>query len=61
MQSLLRLPRVIEITGRPRSSIYEDIKKGAFPAPVKVSRRCVGWRSTDIAAWVESRTGKGKP
>jgi len=28
---------------------------GAFPRPVKLGKRAVGWRASDITAWLESR------
>jgi len=37
---LLRLPEVIEQTGRKRSSIYEDMARGEFPKPVKIALIC---------------------
>jgi prophage regulatory protein len=53
MLTLLRLPRVIEITGCPRSTIYDAIRAQKFPPPVKIGERAVAWRSTDIEAWVK--------
>lgn len=31
-----------------RSSFYAGIKAGIYPAPVKLSKRCVAWRVEDI-------------
>ena len=55
-EMLLRRPRVTELTGLPRSTMYQQIKDGKFPAPVKLGARAVGWRESDIASWIESRT-----
>lgn len=52
---LLKLDEVIKRTARSRSSIYRDIDKGAFPAPVRLSEKSVAWRSDDITKWIESR------
>jgi prophage regulatory protein len=30
--------------------------EGTFPKPVKLGKRAVGWRASDIAAWLESRS-----
>ena len=43
IQKLIRLPRVIEITGRSRARIYEDIKSDIFPKPIKIGPRAVAW------------------
>jgi len=53
---LLRLPRVQDLTGFGKSSIYSGVKAGTFPAPVRLSARAVGWRESDIFQWIESRT-----
>ena len=53
---VLRMRDVIRLTGMGRSSIYAAISCGEFPRQVQLSRRCVGWRARDIAAWLRSRT-----
>ena len=52
---ILRLPRVIDITGLPRSSLYAKIAAGEFPAPIKLSQRSVGWSLTEVDAWIHER------
>ena len=51
----LPTPEVIAICGLSRSTIYEMIGRGEFPAPVKLGARAVGWRRSDIEAWLASR------
>jgi len=51
----LRLPKVIERTGLSRSSIYAMIDDGLFPSPVRIGRRAVAWRETDVDAWAAGR------
>ncbi len=51
--SLLRMPRVIERTGKSRGAIYADIAEGTFPAPVKIGARAVAWPSNAIDSWIE--------
>lgn len=51
----MRLPEVLALSGKSRSSIYAAIKKGEFPAPVKLSTRSSAWIRSEIAAWAESR------
>lgn len=60
---LIRLPTVMAMTGRSRSSIYADIAAGRFPAPIKIGPRAVAWELSSVAEWVtariaESRTGE---
>ena len=51
-----RLPSALSITGLCRSSLYYAIAAGTFPAPVRIGARAVGWRESDLAAWVNTRT-----
>jgi prophage regulatory protein len=32
----------------------EAVKRGDFPAPVKLGARAVGWRRADVDTWMES-------
>jgi prophage regulatory protein len=54
-EQLLRLPEVIRQTGRSRTRIYVDIGNDEFPRPVKIGKRAVAWRSSDIEEWISTR------
>lgn len=54
-EKLLRRPEVEGITALSRSTIYEWMKRGEFPQPVKLGTRLVAWRQSDIDAWLQSR------
>ncbi|MFP4649170.1 MAG: helix-turn-helix transcriptional regulator [Halorhodospira sp.] len=54
-QRLLRRPEVEQITGLARATIYEQIRSGDFPAPLKIGKRAVAWRLSDIEAWLNGR------
>ena len=56
--TLLRRPDVETRTGLSRSTIYQWMKDGAFPQPVKLGARLVAWRESDVTAWLESRKTK---
>lgn len=45
---LIPADEVVQILGISRPTLYRGIKAGTLPAPVKISTRRVGWRSTDI-------------
>jgi prophage regulatory protein len=53
---LLRRPEVEARTGLSRSTLYDWMKRGEFPQPVKLGARLVAWRESDIAEWLKSRT-----
>lgn len=50
-----RRPAVEEITGLSCSSIYELMDHNLFPRPIRIGRRAVAWRESDIEAWLASR------
>lgn len=52
---LLRRVDVERLTGLSRSTIYDWMKRGEFPQPVKLGERLVAWREDDVTAWIESR------
>lgn len=52
---ILRLPEVLRRCGISRSTAYAWMTEGAFPQPIKLGARMVGWRESDIAAWLEGR------
>jgi prophage regulatory protein len=51
----LRDAAVTEVTGVPKSTRYEMIKKGAFPRPIKLSERMVAWSAAEISDWMKRR------
>lgn len=51
----LRLPDVMRVTGLARSTVYRLMAEDGFPAPCRLGRRAVGWRSDDIARWSAAR------
>lgn len=57
---LRRLPDVLIRTGKSKPAIYAGIRRGDFPAPVKIGVRAVAWRDSDLIAWQEGlSTGTG--
>jgi len=52
---ILRLKQTKERTGLSRSTLYSLIKEGKFPPPIPLGARAVGWLSSDVDAWIESR------
>ena len=55
---ILRLPQVIQRVGISRSSIYAAIQSCAFPAPIPLGRRTVGWLAHEIDAFLEAQIAK---
>ena len=51
---LLRLPEVLKLVPVSRSTWYRGVDSGIYPKPVKISKRAVAWRASDVAAALES-------
>lgn len=54
---IVRLNTVRFRTGLSRSTIYRKIRKGTFPAQIKISVNGAGWRESDISRWVADPVG----
>jgi prophage regulatory protein len=54
LQRLLKLPEVIHLTGKSRSSIYVAMRQGTFPAPKKIGQKAIAWTTDSIRQWQES-------
>jgi len=49
---------VEHLVGLSRSTIYAMMAAGTFPKPIKLGKRAVGWRESDVLDWVASRTSE---
>jgi prophage regulatory protein len=47
----IRLKEVLAICGKSRSSVYDAIKKGDFPKPVKLQGRSSAWIKSEVDEW----------
>lgn len=45
---VIRMPELVEKVKLSPSTIFAEIAKGRFPAPIKLSARAVAWVSTEI-------------
>jgi prophage regulatory protein len=53
--------RQVEIrTGLSRSTIYQYVKDGAFPKPIPLGVRAVGWLESDIRDWIARRVSDAR-
>jgi prophage regulatory protein len=57
---ILRLRHVVARTGLSRSTIYERIQAGEFPAQVSLGARAVGWLEADIDAWIAAQVKRSR-
>jgi prophage regulatory protein len=52
---VVRWPEVKQQTGLSRTTVWRKIRDKEFPAPVKLTDHAIGWRQSDIDAWLASR------
>jgi prophage regulatory protein len=55
MEKILRLPAVLERTGKTRSPLYADIQAGLFVKPIKLGARAAGWPESEVSRFIEAR------
>lgn len=52
---ILRIESVCELTGLSRSSIYKQMRLGAFPKSIHITRGAKGWPEVAVVEWVNAR------
>lgn len=54
---IVRLPAVEQFAGKKRSQIFDDVKNGRFPRPLKITEggHAVGWLRRELLAWQRER------
>lgn len=52
---ILRRREVERHTQLSKATLYRLIRAGAFPRPIKLGERAVGWRREEIDQWIASR------
>ena len=58
-EKFIRRPAVEAQIRLGRSTIYKLMSEGKFPLPVKLTKKAVAWRQSDIDAWLASRPTAG--
>ena len=57
---ILKAKEVSNLIKISTTQIYRLINKGDFPRPYQISERSVGWRLSDIAEWLNSKSQTSK-
>lgn len=58
---ILRRPELELRFGLKRSTIYDAVKAGTFPAPIHLGARAVGWLESEVESWIVSRIAASRP
>ena len=52
---LLRFKKLRERVPLGRTTIWRMVKDERFPAPVRIGKNGIAWRSDEIQKWIENR------
>jgi prophage regulatory protein len=55
MDRILRAREVSDVTGLSRTTIWKLSRAGLFPRKVKLTTRAIGWRASEVSAWVAAK------
>jgi prophage regulatory protein len=54
-ETIFRMPDLERVTGYKAPTIWEKVREGSFPRPIKLGGRASGWLGSEIAAWQRQR------
>ena len=56
LERLIGRKEVLILIGISNATLWRWIKAGRFPAPLKIGKKKVAWRSSVLAHWIAQRT-----
>lgn len=57
-ERLLPVKAVIDRTSLSRAFIYEAMKQGAFPKPIRLSPNRIAWPESAVTNWIAAKIGE---
>lgn len=57
-RNLLRLKEVLALYPISRTSWYDGVKMGLYPQPVRLGKKTVAWRASEIEAAINQLNAK---
>ena len=58
--TIIRRKQVECRVGLKRSTLYQRIAEGTFPAPVALGARAVGWIESEVDQWLRDRIAESR-
>jgi len=59
-EGFARLPQVLHVLGIGKTTFWEGIKTGRFPAPIKLGPRTAVWKVEDIRSLITHIAENGR-
>jgi len=59
-EGFVRLPQVLHVLGIGKTTFWEGIKAGRFPAPIKLGPRMSVWKVEDIRSLISRIAENGR-
>lgn len=56
LERLIGRKEALLLIGISNATLWRWIKAGRFPAPMKIGKKKVAWRSSVLAKWIAQRT-----
>ena len=53
---LIPINELEKLAGIKRGAIYNRVRAGEMPAPVRLSHRCSRWKLSQVSAWIDAQT-----
>ena len=60
MKLFIRMPEVVRVTGKSRSTILRAVKAKTFPAPIHIGPQAIAWDSAEVAQWQMDRIAESR-
>ena len=57
-ERLLPLKAVVDRTSLSRAFVYDLMKQGGFPKPIRLSTNRIAWPESAVAAWIAAKIGE---
>jgi prophage regulatory protein len=54
-ERLLRLHDVVRSVALGKTAIWDRVRAGRFPKPVRIGVRAVAWLESEVQAWIAAR------
>ena len=56
----IRMEELKRKTGKSRAGIYDAIRAGEFPPPIRIGLRASAWLSDEIDVWMAARVAESR-